>query len=171
MPGGDAFFGQRVRHLDGRQHPQAAIVAPAVDDRIDVRAQGDGRQAGLRALSPADQIARRVNACGQPGLGHPSRHRLQRLLIFGREGDAGDSVFRRPAELGQSLQPAKEAFSVDGHADLRYLLKSSIIARYCALVNRGLWPAMICCAALAPSANRSMAVMAIILAGTIAAAS
>ena len=87
MLGGYIRVAKGLDHLDGCQAPQGPIVLASVGNGIDMGAQGDGKQVGIRSRTPSKDVARSIDADLQTSLLHQPDCEGAALHILGGEGD------------------------------------------------------------------------------------
>ena len=74
--------------------PSGAVVAPGVDDAVEMRADDQRRRAALPPFAAADDVAGRIDAGLEPGLAHHPERRLGGRAVGRRQIEA-----RQPARL------------------------------------------------------------------------
>ena len=126
-----ASGGKRLQDFESAEAPQRPIEDPAFGDRIDMRAEKNDREAGLRPGAPSVNISRGVDPDIEPGLSHFGDEPSPRALVGLGEPEAGDSAFGPSPEGGDLGEKAFQPFGIDmiiGRVNLTDLLGSLIFA-------------------------------------------
>ena len=108
MSQGKILVGQGLQHFDRPHHPQSAIVFAAAGHGVNVRTQGDGRQARRRPGFSRDDIAPRVNPDFQARPTHQGGGVLAALHVGRGEGQPLHPV-RGVSDASQLRQRMVEA--------------------------------------------------------------
>ena len=108
----DAVRAQQLRHLDGAEHADIAVVVAALRNGVDVGARHDHGQRRVRALAASDDVSGRVDAHVEPGVPHQRLHVFPAGDVGGAERDAAHAAFGVGAEAAELMDAALEAGGV-----------------------------------------------------------
>ncbi len=104
----DAGGGDRLDHLEPREHTERTVVDAAGGDAVDVAAGEHRRLVPVRRPG-TDDVADAVDVDPQPEVTHPGDHEVATLLVGVGQREARDAAGCEGADLGQRVESRPQA--------------------------------------------------------------
>lgn len=105
---------QALDRFETGEHAVAAVIDAGVDHRVDMRAEHDGRLAGIGAAFPdAEDVADAVDGDLEPRLLQPTDEAVAAEFVHVGGGNADEPTLRVAAEAAELLDAPDEAAGID----------------------------------------------------------
>src|SRR5690606_7928676 len=88
----DSARAQQPNRLDGADHPDDPVEAPAVPNGIGVRPCEDRPERGVRSFEAPDDVPRGIDRGAEAGLAHEPQHVLPLIGVHLTEDETGPAA-------------------------------------------------------------------------------